>query len=471
MMLAEELRQTFLFAQLTESQLAELAAAGSVAHPQAGDILWHEGEPADSFWMLLEGELEFNQHAPGQKVTLMTINRRGVWVGGFRAFGEGPGSTYRATGRALQTSRVFQLPSPELGRLISEWFPMGKHLLDGLMQTLASVDAVMRERESLVALGTMAAGLAHELNNPAATAGRASGELRSTLSAMRDGISALTSSQLSPDQFQTVFVLQAEAEERAQNAPRLDPLAVTDREDEITDWLSDHGLDNGWTLAPTLVAGGLDVDWLQHATQVLGPAPLEPVLQWITSSLTATGLLDQLDDATTRISDLVHAVKEYVYMDRTPVQEIDLREGLDNTLVMLAHKINQGVQVVKEYDPAVPHIEAYGGQLNQVWLNLIDNAVDAMGGRGTIRIRTAEDSDGVLVEIADSGPGVPADIRRRIFEPFFTTKEPGKGTGLGLDIARRIVVERHGGDLSLESVPGDTRFTVHLPLRLANKES
>jgi signal transduction histidine kinase len=468
--LADELRQTFLFAQLTEAQLQELVAAGSAVHCEAGDTLWHEGEPADFLFVLLDGELEFTQHAPGQKITLMTVDRKGLFAGGFRAFGEGPGSTYRATARALRTSTVFRLPSPELGRLLSAWFPLGKHLLDGLMQTLASVDALMRERESLVALGTMAAGMAHELNNPAAAAARAGAELGSTLGAMRDEISALAGSGLSPDQLQTVLALRAEVVETAGDNSRLDPLTVADREDAITDWLQDQGLDDGWKLAPTLVAGGLDLDWLEHTAQMVGPAALAPALWWITSSLTASSLLDQLRDATTRISDLVRAVKEYTYMDRAPVQEIDLREGLDNTLVMLGHKLKQGVKVVREYDPALPRVEAYGGQLNQVWLNLVDNAVDSMGGSGTIRIRTARDGDGVLVEIADSGPGVPEDIRRRIFDPFFTTKEPGKGTGLGLDIARRIVVERHGGDLSLESAPGNTRFIVRLPLRLKKRE-
>jgi signal transduction histidine kinase len=469
--LADELRQTFLFAHLSETQVQEMVAAGSEVRVEAGDTLWQEGAPADSLWVLLDGELEFTQHAPGQKVTLFTIDRKGLWVGGFRAFGEGPGSTYRATARALRPSRLFQLPSPELGRLLSTWFPLGKHLLDGLMQTLASVDALMRERESLVALGTMAAGMAHELNNPAATAARARTEIGSTLGAMRDGIAALTGSGLSPDQFQTVFALQERVLEMARDNAPLDPLAVSDREDEITDWLQDQGLDDGWKLAPTLVAEGLDLDWLERTAQMVGPVALAPTLQWITSSLAVTSLLDQLGEATTRISDLVRAVKEYVYMDSAPVQEIDLRQGLDNALVMLGYKLKQGVEVVREYDPALPHIEAYGSQLNQVWLNLLDNAIDAMGGSGTIRIRTAQDGDGALIEIADSGPGVPEDIRRRIFDPFFTTKEPGKGTGLGLDIARRIVVERHGGDLSVESVPGDTRFSVRLSRRLTNRES
>jgi signal transduction histidine kinase len=202
----------------------------------------------------------------------------------------------------------------------------------------------------------------------------------------------------------------------------------------------------------------------------VGLKALIPGLRWIGCSLTASNLLGQLDDSTRQISGLVRAVKEYTYMDRAPVQDIDLHEGLENTLVILGHKLKQGTEVVRDYDRSLPSIEAYGSELNQVWLNLVDNAIDAMDGRGQIRIRTARDDDGVLVEIADTGPGVPEDIRRRIFEPFFTTKDPGKGTGLGLDIARRIVIERHGGDLSFESVPGDTRFVVHLPLRLRTGE-
>jgi signal transduction histidine kinase len=193
-------------------------------------------------------------------------------------------------------------------------------------------------------------------------------------------------------------------------------------------------------------------------------------VRWISGSLLAIGLLDQLHDATTRISGLVGAVREYTHMDRAPVQDIDVHVGPENTLAMLAHKLSQGIEVVRDYDPSLPHIEARGGELNQVWLNLLDNAVDAMEGREQVRIRTAPDGDGIAVEIADNGPGVPLDMQNRIFDPFFTTKDPGKGTGLGLDIVRRIVVERHGGDLSLESVPGDTRFLVRLPLRLPTRE-
>jgi signal transduction histidine kinase len=468
--LPEELRQTFLFEHLTEEQLQELAAAGSEVRVEAGETLFGEGEPADFLWVLLEGELELSRHVSGQKIILMTTHRRGVYLGGMRAYGDAAGSGYRATTRVLQTSRLFQLPSSELARLLWQWLPMAKHLLDGLFQTVEWIDSMVRERESLVALGTMAAGLAHELNNPAAAAVRAGDELRSTLRAMQDGLQDLARGGLSPGQLQAIFSLQVRALEAAREKSTLDPLSVADREDEINDWLNDRGMDDAWKLAPILVGAGVDVAWLEHVAQDVGPSALVPGLRWIGCSLTASSLLWQLEEATGRISALVHAVKEYTYMDRAPVQEIDVHEGLENTLIMLGHKLKQGVEVVRDYDPSLPRIEAYGSELNQVWLNLVDNAIDAMGGSGQVQIRTARDGDGVLIEIADRGPGVPEDIRRRIFEPFFTTKEPGKGTGLGLDIARRIVVDRHGGELSLESVPGDTRFIVRLPLRLENRE-
>lgn len=470
MRLPDDLRQTFLFQDLTEEQLRELAEAGSEINVQAGETVIREGEPAHFLWVLLEGELEFSRHVSGQTVNIMTTERKGIWAGGMRAYGEGAAASYRATIRALRASRMFRLPASELSRLLQAWFPLGKHLLDGLLQTVASIDSMVRQRESLVALGTMAAGLAHELNNPAAAAVRAGDDLRSTLGAMREGLQELAGGHLSADQLHAIFAFHQQVTELGRDKPALDPLAAADREDEITDWLQHRRIDDGWKLAPTLTAAGVDLAWLEQAARDLGPTALAPGLRWICCSLVASSLLDQLDDSARRISHLVRAVKEYTYMDRAPVQEIDLREGLENTLIMLGHKLKQGVQVVREYDPTLPRIEAYGGELNQVWLNLMDNAVDAAGGMGQIRIRTAREDSGVRVEIADNGPGVPDDIRRRIFEPFFTTKDPGKGTGLGLDIAHRIVVERHAGDLSLESVPGDTRFVVRLPLRLPRRE-
>ncbi|HZS93255.1 MAG TPA: ATP-binding protein [Chloroflexota bacterium] len=471
MTLAEELRQVFLFESLADDQLAELIAAGEEMCLSVDQAFIPEGEPADNLWVLLEGEWELSRYVGGRKMVLMTTDRRGVWAGGMRAYGDTATGGYRATIRTLKPTRVFRLPSPELGRLLWSWFPMGKHLLDGLSQTAESITTMVRERESLVALGTMAAGLAHELNNPAAAAVRTSDDLRATLGDMQQDLRELGLAGLAADELQALVTLQGAVVEAAANARPLNPLDAVDREDEIADWLQSRGFGDGWQIAPTFVAAGLDSAWLDDATRDVSASALVPGLRWICRNLTATDLLNQLDEETRRISGLVSAVREYTYMDRAPIQEIDIHQGIENTLIMLGHKLKQGATLTKAFDRSLPVIEAYGSELNQVWLNLVDNALDAAGNDGQVAIRTGHDDGGVWVEIADNGPGIPETIQRRIYEPFFTTKEPGKGTGLGLDIARRIVVDRHGGDLALQSGPGDTRFTVRLPLRLAGENS
>jgi signal transduction histidine kinase len=466
MTLQEELGDTFLFERLTEDQLAELAGAGAVVQVAANDTVVREGEPADDFWVLLDGELQLTRHVGGQKLVLMTTDRRGVYAGGFRAYASGPAASYRATIHAVRPARLFRLPSPELGRLLQSWFPMAKHLLDGLFQTVEWIDSRVRQRESLVALGTMAAGLAHELNNPAAAAGRAAADLRAAVATLQTGLHDLTACGLTGEQIAELSSLSDQWGSADRTASSLDPLALADREDEIDGWLRRHGVEQAWTVTPALVATGVDIPALDRVAHAVGSVALGPAVRWLASSVTVTGLLDNLDESTRRISNLVGAVKEYTHMDRAPLGDVDLHAGLESTLVMLGHKLRGGVEVIREYDPALPRIDAHGSELNQVWLNLIDNAIDVMHGSGRLRVHTAHDDAGVIVEIGDTGPGVPEDIKRRIFEPFFTTKEPGKGTGLGLDIARRIVVEHHGGDLSLQSEPGATCFIVRLPLRL-----
>jgi signal transduction histidine kinase len=258
--------------------------------------------------------------------------------------------------------------------------------------------------------------------------------------------------------------------ERSAKADHLTPIQASDREDEITDWFDDHELTAGWQLAPVLVAAGLDVEWLDEFSGSIPADHLEPGLRWITYALETEQLMTEIEDATERISHLIGAAKQYSQLDRAEHQTIDVHIGLKSTLIMLGAKVVEGITVVKDFDRTLPEIPAYPAELNQVWTNLIDNALSAMQGSGTLTLRTARDGDFVLVEVGDTGPGVPPELIRRIFDPFFTTKPVGEGTGLGLDISWRIVVNRHGGDLTVKSEPGNTRFQVRLPLTDASRD-
>jgi signal transduction histidine kinase len=345
-----------------------------------------------------------------------------------------------------------------------EWFPMAIHLLEGLMLGLRNSQAVIGERVRLTALGSLAAGLMHELNNPAAAAVRATSALRQRVAGTRKKLAMIADGRIDPTQMLALTQLQESVIERAAKAPKLTAIEASDREDELTDWLDEHGATGGWDLAPVLTQGGMDTVCLDDIAASVDPDLLDGALHWIGYALETEQLMTDIEDATARISSLVAAAKQYSQLDRASHQWIDVHDGIDSTLIMLSHKIGDGIKVVKEYDRTLPQIPAHAGELNQVWTNLIDNAVHAMDGSGTLTIRTSKDAGRVLVEVCDTGPGVPEALRRRVFEPFFTTKPVGEGTGLGLDISYRIVVNRHRGDLSLISEPGNTRFQVRLPV-------
>jgi signal transduction histidine kinase len=274
----------------------------------------------------------------------------------------------------------------------------------------------------------------------------------------------LADGAIDPQRLPALVKLQEEAVERVAKAPKLGPIEASDAEDEIGDWLEEHGVRGGWDLAPTLVAGGLDADWLAHAMEQCPGTATEGAVRWLAYTVETEMLMNEIEDATTRVSTLVGAAKQYSQMDRAPFQVVDVHELLDSTLVMLARKIGDRIKVVKEYDRSLPPLPAYAAELNQVWTNLVDNAVQAMEGSGTLTVRTSREDDCVVVGIGDTGSGVPDEIAPRIFEPFFTTKPVGEGTGLGLDISWRIVVKKHHGDIRVQSKPGDTWFLVRLPL-------
>jgi signal transduction histidine kinase len=460
---ADELRTLFLFEKLNDEQLGWLCEHGRVERIQPS-VVFHEGEPATCFYVLIEGALVLSRRVGADDIEVTRTSERGVYAGAFRAYIDEENQLYGATMRVTVPSRFFVLDAAVFAQMMHEWFPMAVHMLEGLFFGIQSQQRLIGQRERLLALGTLSAGLTHELNNPAAAAVRATSALRERVAGMRHKLGTISAGPYNRATLETLITLQEEAVEHVSKAPALSPIEASDREDAVADWLDAHGIAGGWDIAPTFVQAGLDVDWLDKVAATVGDQTLEGAVRWLNYTVETEQLMTEIEDSANRISTLVTAAKQYSQMDRAPYQVVDVHGLLDSTLLTLGGKIGEGITIVKDYDRRLPAISAYAAELNQVWTNLIDNAVAAMGGVGTLTVRTARDGDRLLVEIGDTGPGVPLDIRERIFEPFFTTKPVGEGTGLGLDISWRIVVNKHHGDLRVESVPGDTRFQVRLPI-------
>jgi signal transduction histidine kinase len=457
-MAIDELRSLFLFAGLSDEQLRQLDDASTILSFGEGEVLFRAGEPSEFWWVLLDGRVELLRRSGHEDSVIAVMDRPGLWAGGFQAWTDSVG--YLATARASGPGRVLRLPAPALGEFVRTWFPFSLHLLEGFFRTVRAVDAFSRQREALVALGTLAAGLAHELNNPASAATRAVDELQATCDTLLGSLVQLAEGTMSSEQFLALDELRRRIDP---SSASVDPLAVADREEALVGWLDAHDVPRSWELAPPLALAGVDVPWCERVAQLLDSDSLGTGLEWVASALSTTTLLSEIKEATGRVSNLVTTVKSYSQLDRASLQDIDVTEGIDGTLVVLGEKLHDGITVVRDYADDLPRIEAIPGELNQVWTNLIDNAIDAMEGKGTLRLSTRPDGDHVIVEVADTGSGMPPEVQARAFEPFFTTKDVGDGTGLGLDISRRIVVDRHHGEILIASQPGQTVLTVRLP--------
>ena len=457
---ADELRALSLFDGLTDDQLAELFDGSTEVRIEPGAGLFREGEHADYWWLLLDGAIDLVRRTGREDTVVGRMDVPGRWAGGFRAWDEH--GVYLATGRGAVGGRVLRVPAEVLRERFSAWFPFGRHLIEGLYRTARSIESTARQRESLITLGKLAAGLAHEINNPAAAVARSVDALEAACQTLLSSLTRLAQDEISARQFTAIDALRREIEP---SAAAQDPLALADLEDALSSWLTGHGVAGDQMIAPPLAAAGADVAWCERAAAVLDGPALEPGLEWVASTLSAAALLAEMKDSSRRISELVSAVRSYSQMDRASMQRIDVTDGLESTLVMLGHKLRDGVTVERDYAGGLPRIEAHAGELNQVWTNIIDNAVDAMNGAGTLRLVTRADGDGVVIEIGDTGPGMTPEAAARAFEAFYTTKDVGKGTGLGLDIARRIVVERHGGTIAIDSRPGATVLRVRIPAR------
>jgi signal transduction histidine kinase len=460
----EELRTLFLFEKLDDDQLRLLSEQGQVETRAAGTPVYLQGEPATCFFVLLSGTIALRRLVHGDDVEVARTEQRGVYGGSMQAFITGIDQVYQNSMHAITDVEVYQLPADVFGGVMREWFPMAVHLLEGLFFGMRNQQALVGERERLLALGSLSAGLTHELNNPAAAAVRATSALRDRVAGMRHKLAMIADGRLDGSRLHDLVELQDLAVKRAAEVPDRTALQTADAEDALGDWLEDRDIAAGWDVAATLVAGGIDVEWLDQVVAAVGRENLDPAVRWLAYTIDTEQLMREIEDAVTRISGLVAAARQYSQLDRAPHQVVDVHELLDATLTMLAAKIPQGVRMVREYDRSLPAIPAYAAELNQVWTNLIDNALSAMGTEGTLTVHTGREDDCVLVDIADTGPGIPPEVRPRIFEPFFTTKPVGEGTGLGLDISYRIVVSKHHGDIRVDSRPGRTVFRVVLPI-------
>ena len=458
---ASDLRSVDLFDDLDDEALAEWAAVAQPRHAETGEIVLEGGGEPAGMLCLLEGTLQTFMR-DGGRLEPVGHQRAPTWIAAVPVLTEQPVAVRMV---AVTPCRIALIPAPAFRRLALAHPPVHRRIMRQVGPLMSRITAIEQSRERLAALGTMAAGLAHELNNPAAAARRSAAELGEALDVIGSTVRELVQAGIEREDAARIADLRERALRDAAGRSALQALDAADAEDAMLERLEELGVADAWRLAEPLARAGVDGEWLAELQALAGPAT-PAALRSVAASLTAQALVTELRDSTERMSELVAAVKAYAYMDRGGVVQADIHEGLETTLAVLAHKLkHRQVEIERDYDRALPRLTVHGSELNQVWTNLLDNAIDAVGDVGTITLRTGRDGECVLVDIADTGPGIAPEARARVFEPFFTTKQVGHGTGLGLDTARRIVEERHQGTLSFDTGEDGTTFHVWLPLQ------
>jgi len=450
-----ELLRVPAFADLPDDQISWFISQSQELHLKAGDTYARQGDPADSMFVILEGRLQGRGEVAGEAVI---FDLEPGDVTGVLPFSRM--KRFTVSGRAETDSRALRFPASLFPDLIQKMPVLTQRLVGLMSDRIRETTRREQQQDRLASLGKLSAGLAHELNNPASAAKRAAGQLRHMLKKIRDASLDLGKRDLSPVQKSEIEKLEASF---TQDIVPPDPLTMSDLEEQIDSLLRSHGQNDLWLLAAGLARRNIKPQVVESLFAILDAGTARAALVRIAASVEVASLLHEIESSTSRISDLVGAIKEYTHMDQAPVQNVDVVKSLETTLTILNHKLKQGVVVQRDYQPVPLLVNSFGSELNQVWTNIIDNAIDAMHGKGELRIRTYRDDGCVVVEIGDNGPGIPDEVQPHIFEPFFTTKGVGEGTGLGLDTVQRIV-KKHRGNVQVSSKPGDTRFQVWLPL-------